>query len=126
MRLTPPVLAALLAELGRLVVGGALQLYSSDPPARVGEVPQTATLLVEMRIESAQLADDGLSMSLHVGGAVGRSTGRPRWFQVREAGGSVAFDGKAGQGGEGVLVVGVDIVRGGLVQTKVFEIGWGA
>lgn len=120
------MLAALLAELGRLVSGGALQLYSSDPPARVGEVPQTATLLVEMRIESAQLADDGLRLSLSVSSAVGRATGRPQWFQARVPGGTVAFDGKVGPDGEGVLQVGVDIVRGGLVQTKVFEIGWGA
>lgn len=125
MRVTPPILAALLAELGRLIAGGVLQLYSSDPPARVGEVPQTAMLLVEMRIESAQLADDGLSLSLKVANAIGRSTGRPQWFQVREAGGSVAFDGKAGPDGEGVLKVGVDIARNGLVQATTFVIGWG-
>lgn len=125
MRLARLVLAALLAELGRLVAGGVLQLYSSDPPARVGEVPQTAMLLVEMRIESAQFADDDLSLSLKVANAVGRATGQPQWFQVREAGGSVAFDGNVGPTGDGVLKVGVDISRDGLVQTQTFVIGWG-
>lgn len=123
MRLAPTLLAALLAELGRLVAGGKLQLYSGGAPARVGETPQTAGLLVEMRIRSATVGEDGLI--LDVTAAVGRVTGDVRWYQVREPAGAVVLDGEVGGDTGQLRVTPSGIVQGGRVDGAALVIGWG-
>lgn len=123
MRLAPTALAALLSELGRLAVGGVIQVYAGEPPARLGETPQTATLLAELRVNTAALVADGVGLT--AGDARGQATGTPRWFQVRAPGGSVLQDGDVGDGPGQLSIKPSFIARDGLVKAAQFVIGWG-
>lgn len=122
MRLTLAAEAALLAELGRLLVGGVLQVYSGEPPARAGETPQTATLLVEHNVRSAAMTEQGLEAQL--ASAVGRATGMPRWFQARAAGGTVLKDGLVGNGPNQLRIEPQSIIQGGRVDAQAYTVAW--